>query len=347
MKLLSTNSSYVAARAKSRKRKLIDSTRFRQLVQQTPEQLAVSIADSGYRQEIDKYASSFKGSDLIEVGLTHNLETELANIIDLCSGDLRKQVEIYTGRFRYHNAKVVMRASFNEIKSSEIAHTVMPEENEINVPWLKMVEEATGLRSAVEQMRRLPFGGALLALSESATLGEYEDVLDRHYFQNSLEKLSGNSPETRVLKNLLATEIDHRNIINILEAIEFGYSAEETLSVLINGGRLVKESAFNTVANSGKSGLLDVLRQSRRFDIDEFEKMLAQSETENTLDPVIIWLRKREIATMQSLSYLHPVSALPVVHYVSCKVREVENLRLIIRGASAGLSAEVLEAHIL
>jgi len=59
MKLLSTNSSYVAARAKSRKRKLIDSTRFRQLVQQTPEQLAVSIADSGYRQDIYNYSSSF------------------------------------------------------------------------------------------------------------------------------------------------------------------------------------------------------------------------------------------------------------------------------------------------
>ena len=347
MGVLSRNNAYVAARAKSRKRKLIDSTRFRQLVQQTPEQLAVSIADSGYRQEIDKYAGAFKGSDLIEVGLSHNLEAELANIIELCSGDLRKQVEIYTGRFRYHNAKVVMRAAFNEIESSKIAHTVLPEENEINVPWLKMVEEANGLRSVVEQMRRLPFGSALLALSDTATLGEYEDVLDRHYFQHSLSGLSGNSPETRVLRNLLATEIDHRNIINILEAVEFGQSAEEILSVLISGGRLIKEPAFNAVANSGKSGLLDVLRQSRRFDFDEFEKMLAESDDNNTLDPVITWLRKREIATMKSLSYLHPVSALPVVHYVSCKVREVENLRLIVRGASAGLSAEVLEAHIL
>ena len=347
MGVLSRNSAYVAARAKSRKRKLIDSTRFRQLVQQTPEQLAVSIADSGYRQEIDKYASGFKGSDLIEVGLTHNLEAELAKIIDLCSGELRKQVEIYTGRFRYHNAKVVMRAAFNNMDSSEIAHTVLPEENEINVPWLKMVDEANDLRSVVEQMRRLPFGSALIALSDSATLGEYEDVLDRHYFQHSLNSLSGNSPEVRVLKNLLATEIDHRNIINILEAAEFGLSVEDTLSVLVKGGRLIKESSFNAVATGGKNGLLEVLRHSRRFDIDEFEKKLTQVDAEKTLDPVIIWLRKREIAIMQSLSYLHPVSALPVVHYVSCKVREVENLRLIVRGISAGLSAEVLEAHIL
>ena len=151
MGVLSRNGAYVAARAKSRKRKLIDSTRFRQLVQQTPEQLAVSIADSGYRQEIDKYASGFKGSDLIEVGLTHNLEVELANIIGLCSGEIRNQVEIYTGRFRYHNAKVVMRASFNDMDSSEIAHAVLPEENEINVPWLKMVEEAA--KSGVDAVK--------------------------------------------------------------------------------------------------------------------------------------------------------------------------------------------------
>ena len=83
MPLLSKNDAYVATRAKSRKKSLIDSTRMRQLLQQTPEQLSISIADSGYRNEIDLYASGFQGSDLVEAALTHNLENELSNILNL------------------------------------------------------------------------------------------------------------------------------------------------------------------------------------------------------------------------------------------------------------------------
>jgi vacuolar-type H+-ATPase subunit C/Vma6 len=47
------------------------------------------------------------------------------------------------------------------------------------------------------------------------------------------------------------------------------------------------------------------------------------------------------------MSYLHPLSALPVINFISLKVKEVNDLRLIVRGVSAGLSVEVLEAHIL
>ena len=56
-----------AARAKSRRSKLVDRTRMRQLIQQTPEQLTTTIADSGYKNEIDMYAGRFHGAELIEV----------------------------------------------------------------------------------------------------------------------------------------------------------------------------------------------------------------------------------------------------------------------------------------
>ena len=50
---------------------------------------------------------------------------------------------------------------------------------------------------------------------------------------------------------------------------------------------------------------------------------------------------------MQKMSYLYPVSALPIVHYISMKVQEVADLRIIVRGRLAGLPEDVLEAHIL
>ena len=46
MSILGNNTAYVAARAKARKASLMDRTRLRQLIQQSPEQLTVAVADS-------------------------------------------------------------------------------------------------------------------------------------------------------------------------------------------------------------------------------------------------------------------------------------------------------------
>jgi V/A-type H+-transporting ATPase subunit C len=258
---------------------------------------------------------------------------------------MKDLVEIYAGRFRYHNAKVVLRAVLNDVSSKKVAHSILPEESEINAPWIRMIEEAKTLREAVEQMRRLPFGKALMALPDDSGLQAYEDTLDRHYFKHSLDALRGGA-DARTLRNILTGEIDHRNIINILEGHAFGLSTEEISQALIPDGRLIT-ARNSTQAISSREGLLDVLRQSNKFDLDGFIQTLSASDEARTLDPAITWLRDREHAQMKRLSYLHPVSALPVIHYVACKVQEVEDLRLIVRGRMAGLPVEVLEAHVL
>ena len=69
--------------------------------------------------------------------------------------------------------------------------------------------------------------------------------------------------------------------------------------------------------------------------------------TAKSLDSVVTWMNAREHDMMQRMSYLHPVSALPIIYYIAMKVQEVADLRLIVRGRLAGLSAAVLEAHLL
>ena len=78
-----------------------------------------------------------------------------------------------------------------------------------------------------------------------------------------------------------------------------------------------------------------------------FESLTHEAEKSRTLDPIVTWFREREYKFMKKMSYLHPISALPIVYYVAMKVQEVTDLRIIVRGRFAGLSSEVLEAHIL
>ena len=341
------NTAYVASRAKSRRKKLADLARMRQLINQSTDQLTASVSSMGYADEVNLYAGKLTGADLVEAALTHNLEAELLDILKMCNGKIRDIVEIYTSRFEYQNAKVVLRSVVNEVSIEKVSNSILPDLNEINTPWLKIIETADDLRSAALQMRRKPFGSDLKALPDDARLSEYEDALDRHYFKSALKSLKANNPATRYLKDYLAMEIDHRNMLNILESDSIGISSEETSKLLIPGGKILPSRSFSTIAAGGKSALTDILRTSARFDMAHFETLLDEVVKSRSLDSIVTWFKEREYKFMKKMSYLHPISALPIVYYVAMKVQEVADLRIIVRGRFAGLPAEVLEAHIL
>ena len=342
------NTPYVVSRAKARRQKLADRARLRQLINQSVDQLTVAVGDIGYRTEIDLYAGKLSGGDLVEAALTHNLEGELTEMVNMANRTIRPLIEIYTSRFEYQNAKAVFRAIHNEVSVEEVGNSILPEINDVNTPWLKVVESCDDMKSAAALMRRKSFGSALAKVPENGSLADYEDALDRHYYAASQRALllSKGAP-ARFLSRLFAAEIDHKNIVNILEASAVGISNEQLVTLLIPGGRLVPKRAFSAIAAGGKDAMLALLRAGDRFDNAAFEAVLEEAEATRSLDPVVTWMKAREYAMMQRMSYLHPVSALPIIHYIAMKVQEVSDLRLIVRGRLAGLSAEVLEAHVL
>ena len=188
----------------------------------------------------------------------------------------------------------------------------------------------------------------LAKVPENGSLADYEDALDRHYYAAAQRALlQSKGAPARFLSRLFAAEIDHKNIVNILEASAVGISNDQLVSLLIPGGRLIPKRAFSTIATSGRNGMMDLLRAGDKFDMAGFETVLAEAEAGRSLDAVITWMKAREYEMMQRMSYLHPVSALPIIHYVAMKVQEVMDLRLIVRGRLAGLSSEILEAHVL
>ncbi len=342
------NTPYVVSRAKARRQKLADRARLRQLINQSVDQLTVAVGDIGYRSEIDLYAGKLSGGDLVEAALTHNLEGELTEMVNMANKTIRPLIEIYTSRFEYQNAKAVFRAIHNEVSVEEVGNSILPEINDVNTPWLKVVESCDDMKSAAALMRRKSFGSALAKVPENGSLADYEDALDRHYYAASQRALlQSKGAPARFLTRLFAAEIDHKNIVNILEASAVGISNEQLVSLLIPGGRLVPKRAFSAIATGGKDAMLDLLRAGDRFDNAMFEAVLEEAEATRSLDSVVTWMKAREYAMMQRMSYLHPVSALPIIHYIAMKVQEVSDLRLIVRGRLAGLSAEVLEAHVL
>ena len=334
-----------SARAKARKASLIDSTRMRQLLQTGPESIGASIGELGYRNEMDIYSARMSGADAVEAALFHNLDNDLSDVMNFCHGPLKSIVAIYVERFAYEKAKTVLRAVNGGCSDELIESQILPSENPMNAVWLDIVRTTETLHEAASSMAGTPWGKELAKLDDTdATLEEMEDALDRQYYNHALKVSKGRDSNAHLVK-YIRTEIDHRNIINQFRELRQKISTEKRLQMVIPGGRLSQSVMSQVSQASTAKEILEALRRSNAFDEIGFDEAIEKSDELGSLDPIATLLNHKRHDLLRSFSYLNPVSVFPVIYYIERKVLEIQNLRLLVRGKTIGLTSEVLEAH--
>ncbi|MAQ57445.1 MAG: V-type ATPase subunit [Candidatus Thalassarchaeum sp.] len=334
-----------AARSKARKSKLLEETRLRQLLKSGPDTIAASIGELDYRKEIDIYSARLSGADLVEAALAHNLEREVSEVMGYCQGNLRSIVAVFALRFSYSNAKAVLRAVNGGISAENLANSVLPDENDLNVDWIEIARQSETLEDAAAAMRGTHWGSAISDMDSDARLHEYEDNLDRHYYREAITELRASGLGHRLLLGYLRKEIDHRNIVNLLRSLRQGLSAEQRLDAMLEGGSALKGSLLKSAAEAdSQDALIEVLRRSN-METAELEENLEKVDEHGGFDPVVSYLAEERRSDMKRMSHLNPLSAFPIIYYLESKVLEVQNLRLLVRGKAVGLPDDIIEAH--
>jgi len=334
-----------SARAKARKASLIDTTRMRQLLQLGPDSIGASIAELGYRNEMDIYSARMSGADAVEAALFHNLDNDLSEVMRFCQGPLKSIVSIYVDRFAYEKAKTVLRAVNGGCSDELIESQILPSENPMNTSWLEIVRTTETVSEAANAMSGTPWGNELAKLEGSeSTLEEMEDALDRQYYSNALKVSKGKDSNIHLMK-YIRTEIDHLNIINQFRELRQNISPDKRLQTIIQGGRIPNSVMLQVSQSTSQETIVDALRRSKSFDDDGFDEALNQSSITGSLDPIASLLTHKRHAMLKRFAYLNPVSSFPVIYYIERKVLEIQNLRLLVRGKAIGLTSEVLESH--
>jgi len=334
-----------SARSKARKAKLLDETRLRQLMKGGPETIAASIGELDYRRELDIYSARLSGADLVEAALRHNLDRELTEVMGFCQGRLKRIVSVFALRFSYSNAKAVLRAVNGGITADSLANSVLPDENDLNVNWLEITRQSDTLQDVAAAMRGTPWGEAISDLDAEATLQEYEDELDRHYYHEAISALKASGQRHSLLLGYLRTEIDHRNIVNLLRALRQNLPAKQRSGLILEGGRTLRDNLLRSAAQAEtEEALIEVLRRTK-MDTAELEDAIRKSNERGGFDPVVSYLSSLRRGDLRRMSHLNPLSAFPIIYYLESKVLEVQNLRLLVRGKAVGLPEDVIEAH--
>mgnify|MGYP001372149256 CR=1 FL=1 len=342
-----SNWANASARSKARKANLIDATQMRQLAMQEPDSVASSIAEMGYRIDLDLYAVRLSGADLVEAALNHNLDRDLQQVLGFCQGHLKDLVSIYVERYTYQKVKTALRAVRSGVSDDMVSSQVLAEENQANSQWLELVRNSNTLSDAVSALDGTKFGKAVTSVEDSDDLMALEDSLDRQYYHDATEKLRAGGSSHPQLLRYLRIEIDHRNVINLFRALKQGLSSEERNRLMLQGGHALKSTNLRQAAEAeSEEALVEILRRAQNFEDSGFDEALAESREKSTLDPIVSILSKQRMTLLNRMAAMHPLTAFPVINYVERKACEVTNLRMIIRGRAAGLSDEVIESHL-
>lgn len=336
-----------SARSKARKAGLIDATQMRQLLAQGPDAMAASIAEMGYKNELDLYATRLTGADLVESALNHNLDRDLNQVLGFCQGHLKDLVSIYVERYTYQKVKTALRAVRSGVSYDVVASQVLSEENDANSQWLEVVQNSNNLSEAVSALANTKFSKALESVEDSNNLMALEDALDRQYYHDATEKLRAGGSRHPQLLRYLRIEIDHRNVVNLFRGLKQGLDSEQRFELMLHGGQALKSTNLKQAAEAdSEEALVEILRRAPNFNDTGFDEALIASHENGTLDPIVNNLVDQRVVMLNRMATLNPLSAFPVINYVERKAGEVANLRMMVRGKAAGLSDEIIEAHL-
>ena len=180
------------------------------------------------------------------------------------------------------------------------------------------------------------------------------EIVDRTPFDGLVKKPS--IVNTKSSKGIVVRD---QKLGNFVAAVAVSISSSlnsinEKLDESSDGISAAKDGIDQTYKKLEQSGdnletkldaIIDALRRSNAFDDAGFDEAIEQSEAIGSLDPIATLLTHKRHAILRRFAYLNPVSAFPVIYYIERKVLEIQNLRLLVRGKTIGLTVEVLEAH--
>jgi len=342
---------YVNARVHGMSSRLITTHGFERLIAQPSlEGMITELEKTTYHEEIVEARILHSGISCIEYALRQNLMKTYRKILSLVEGEKSaRYISIFLKKWDVQNIKTIIRGKNIQTSNEEISGCLIPAGTMDETTLIELVKQPD-VRAVVDLMATwnieyaVPLTRYLGEFSEKKEIGTLEYALDEYYFDSSLKELKGKRHDDRVVRDLIGTEIDIRNIKTTLMMIRDSVSADDAAPFLLNGGKEISIELIHDMIRTKK--IPDAVRllelTSYRFlqfvpDIEVSQGKISVLEKE--LDRFLI---RNGIAMFRG----DPLSFTIVIGYLWAKLNEITNIRVIARCREAGMPDELMESEI-
>ena len=342
---------YVNARVHGMSSRLITTHGFERLIAQPSlDGIITELEKTPYREEIVEARILHTGISCIEYALRKNLMKTYRKILALVEGEKSaRYIIIFLKKWDVQNIKTIIRGKNIQTTNEEISSCLIPAGTMDEATLIELVKQPD-VRAVVDMMATweieyaIPLTKHIGEFFERNEIGRLEYALDEYYFESALKELTGKRHDDRVVRDLIGTEIDIRNIKTALMMIRDSVSPDDASPFLLNGGKEIKHELIHDMIRTKK--IPDAVRllemTSYRFlqsvpDIEVSQGKISVLEKE--LDRFLI---RNGIAMFRG----DPLSFTIVIGYLWAKLNEITNIRVISRCREAGMPDELMESEI-
>ncbi|MGZ9252789.1 MAG: V-type ATPase subunit [Candidatus Deferrimicrobiaceae bacterium] len=318
--------------------------------------IAAALRETPYGDHIESAGGEAPEAARIEEAIRRNVSKTLSDLLAISSGDCAEAVRLVLGRWEVQAVKTVLRGIIAGATPSEILSSLVPTglHDEAALEEMSRQADPRALAGLMATWRE-PWGRTLLrALAEyrePRDLAILESALDRSWVEQAaslLREIRPSSPGADgedALSLFVSLTIDTTNLMTVLKEVEDRIFPVNRERNLLPGGSIFDRNALDRIRASPT--LTEALQEAGR---SLFRRPLAAlpppaagipflAVVERQLDRVLL-------RASRGLARVDPLGWGPLVSFLQDKLREVRNLRMIVRARLVDLPEAEL-GHLL
>ncbi len=321
------------------KTKLIPHEMYQRMLGMEIPEITRYLEETQYKEEIDSMAKDHSGAELVEYATFANIAKTYRKLLEVSIDEPQFLILEYLRRWDIWNIKTILRGKFHGASEEEIMKYLVPA-GELDMEFLEGLAKKERIEEVIQAFDGTDYYEAL-AQYDGKMLSSVENALDKLYYFRMERAVGGTlSVGGGLLLKYVRKEIDVKNLVTLFRMNKAGIEASVIQENLIPGGKLHEE--LSRMAGQSYNEFV------RGLEGYPFWSAISDVAAEGgSVSRIEARLRAYLVRYAWALSNYHPLSILPVLGYIVSKDTEVSNIRKIVRGKEAGLSAELIEEQVV
>jgi V/A-type H+-transporting ATPase subunit C len=313
-----------------------------------------TLESTWYKPEIEKAASVFKQSELLEVALNRHLVYINKMALEATPFNGKSAVRAYLSKWDIYNIELILSAKsmgrpISETESFLVSSRNVPAGISAgNIPHdeMKMILSQTGVDGVVNQLVKYNYGTILMqhveTYQKTGDLGPMMSALQTFYYHNLLESLKFFQGDEGLIRDFFRAEIDKKNILSLLKAKESNLDRELLSKHIVDGGKITKNELLEIY--NAKDVAEIVGRIENRFmlvnALAQYKKSKSLIDFEVALDKFI---NSEYIKKLKNIA----LSIGTIFYFIINTEHERENIKRIAYGKRYNLSSDYINSLLL
>ncbi|MBU0756556.1 MAG: V-type ATPase subunit [Nanoarchaeota archaeon] len=339
---------YAFARVAVMRSKLLTRHDYNKLLKMELAEITRFLAETEYRQEIEKQAIKYQGTELLEIALLKNISRTFVKLMKISDLGLRVLISKFLGHQDIKNLKTLFRAYAKGAEFAEIEQLLV-DSGSLNLEEMQKAHES---KEYERLLHRIPIDDIaqmktiLNEFIEDKDLFVAENKLDRLYYYDLLQYTNTLPSSSKVFKEFITTEIDILNIKNLIKFKKNDLPEEKIKELLIFSGRVLGKKKLELMSEtSGLLPVLDLLEKTiYKGPIQEGRRRYDESGVLASFELELDYYMLKKARSLSTKFLLTPDG---ILTYLFSKETEIKNLLMIIKSKELDMDEKFIEGHIL